>query len=78
MQALVKQAAWSGPASASRFTAARTDPGGSAARPRRSRAQGARGQLTVHRDGFGFVDVGTEEDVFVPPHEAGARSTVTG
>ena len=28
------------------------------------------GTLTVHRDGFGFVDVGTEEDVFVPPHEA--------
>ncbi len=28
------------------------------------------GTLAVHRDGFGFVDVGTEEDVFVPPHEA--------
>ena len=28
------------------------------------------GTLTVHRDGFGFVDVGEEEDVFVPPHEA--------
>ena len=28
------------------------------------------GNLSVHRDGFGFVDVGTEEDVFVPPHEA--------
>jgi ribonuclease R len=28
------------------------------------------GTLTVHRDGFGFVDVGTEEDIFVPPHEA--------
>ncbi|HVP62384.1 MAG TPA: VacB/RNase II family 3'-5' exoribonuclease, partial [Myxococcaceae bacterium] len=28
------------------------------------------GTLSVHRDGFGFVDVGTEEDVFVPPHEA--------
>jgi ribonuclease R len=28
------------------------------------------GSLTVHRDGFGFVDVGTEEDIFVPPHEA--------
>jgi ribonuclease R len=28
------------------------------------------GTLSVHRDGFGFVDVGTEEDIFVPPHEA--------
>src|SRR5262249_10230943 len=28
------------------------------------------GTLTVHRDGFGFVDVGAEEDIFVPPHEA--------
>ena len=28
------------------------------------------GTLTVHRDGFGFVDVGLEEDIFVPPHEA--------
>jgi len=28
------------------------------------------GTLSVHRDGFGFVDVGTETDVFVPPHEA--------
>ncbi|MGZ6077143.1 MAG: ribonuclease R, partial [Myxococcaceae bacterium] len=28
------------------------------------------GSLTVHRDGFGFVDVGAEEDIFVPPHEA--------
>jgi ribonuclease R len=28
------------------------------------------GSLSVHRDGFGFVDVGTETDVFVPPHEA--------
>src|SRR5678816_1197213 len=40
------------------------------------RASGVRGRkvlegaLTVHRDGFGFVDVGTEEDIFVPPHEA--------
>ena len=28
------------------------------------------GTLSVHRDGFGFVDVGAEEDIFVPPHEA--------
>ena len=28
------------------------------------------GTLSLHRDGFGFVDVGAEEDVFVPPHEA--------
>jgi ribonuclease R len=28
------------------------------------------GTLGVHRDGFGFVDVGAEEDIFVPPHEA--------
>jgi ribonuclease R len=28
------------------------------------------GTLSIHRDGFGFVDVGTEEDIFVPPHEA--------
>src|SRR5215472_4756877 len=28
------------------------------------------GTLSLHRDGFGFVDVGTEEDIFVPPHEA--------
>ena len=39
-------------------------------------SRGARGRkvlegtLSVHRDGFGFVDVGTEEDIFVPPHEA--------
>src|SRR5262249_49118471 len=26
--------------------------------------------LSVHRAAFVFVDVGTEEDVFVPPHEA--------
>jgi len=47
-----------------------------AARAGQRPAPGARsrqlleGTLSVHRDGFGFVDVGTEEDIFVPPHEA--------
>jgi ribonuclease R len=43
-------------------------PPGGARRP----SSGAKleGTLSVHRDGFGFVDVGTETDVFVPPHEA--------
>ena len=42
----------------------RTGSGGSA------RQAVLEGNLTVHRDGFGFVDVGAEEDIFVPPHEA--------
>ena len=52
-------------------------PGRQAARtPATRHAPGGRGRkvlegaLTVHRDGFGFVDVGTDEDIFVPPHEA--------
>jgi len=41
---------------------------GRAAPSRRGRL--LEGTLSVHRDGFGFVDVGAEEDIFVPPHEA--------
>jgi ribonuclease R len=37
---------------------------------RGTRQQTLVGTLSLHRDGFGFVDVGAEEDVFVPPHEA--------
>ena len=43
------------------------------AQPRAAAGRGRKvleGTLSVHRDGFGFVDVGTEEDIFVPPHEA--------
>ena len=35
------------------------------------------GRLQVNERGFGFVDVGEEEDLFLPPHEAARRSTVT-
>jgi ribonuclease R len=70
MQALVKEGRVE--RSGERFTLAGRRPAGGSERS----GSGGRarrileGTLSVHRDGFGFVDVGEEEDVFVPPHEA--------
>jgi ribonuclease R len=43
---------------------------GTEVRPPRGGGQVREGRLQVNERGFGFVDVGDEDDLFLPPHEA--------